>query len=75
MDACNLPTAPEPLDGDAPASLDTPAVPPLAKPAPDFPAAVRRLAALPLQGYEACRKAEARALGVRPAVLDGEVWL
>ncbi|MGI4939341.1 MAG: hypothetical protein ACRYHQ_02010, partial [Janthinobacterium lividum] len=72
MDGCNLPTGPEPLDCDTPASPDTPAAPPAAA-APDLPAAVQRLAAMPLQGYEACRKVEARALGVRPAVLDGEV--
>ena len=72
MNGAAFPSEPEPLDGDASASPDTPAAAP-ADPAPDFPTAVRRLAALPLQGYEACWKAESRTLGVRPAVLDGEV--
>ncbi len=35
--------------------------------------AVLRLAALPALEYETCRKVEARALGVRPTVLDAEV--
>lgn len=35
--------------------------------------AIRRLAGLPALDYETCRRAEARALGVRPSVLDAEV--
>ena len=67
---------------DMPASDDTPPLPnadaPTSPPdatahVPDFPAEVARLAALPTHAYEACRKAEARALGVRPGVLDAEV--
>jgi len=68
MDACNLPMPPEPMDGNVPA---VPAAPP--PPAPDFAATVVRLAALPVQQYELNRRTEARALGVRPPVLDGEV--
>ena len=72
MDAYNLPTTPEPepelMDGAAPAIPDAPPLP-----APDFAAAVSRLAALPVHDYELRRRAEARALGVRPAVLDREV--
>lgn len=61
MDTCNLLTMPELLDGNTPVVPDAPA------------ATVVRLATLPVQDYEACRKAEARALGLRPNVLDAEV--
>lgn len=71
MDACNLPNGPEPMDGDMPTILDAPALPSAS--APDFAVTVARLAALPVQQYELYRRAEARALGVRPPVLDGEV--
>jgi len=72
MDASNRPTAPEPLDSEMLVTPDTPAARPPG-PAPDFQAVVRHLATLPLQHYETCRKAEARGLGVRPTMLDGEV--
>ena len=72
MDACNLRTAPEPLDGDAPTAADAPAATQSAA-APDFVAAVGRLAALSIPNYEACRREEARILGVRPTVPDSEV--
>lgn len=73
MDACNLPTVPEPLDSNAPAIPDAPAATPIPAPASDFAAAVFRLAALPIPHYEACRRKEASALSVRPDVLDSEV--
>lgn len=72
MDACNLPIAPEPLDSDAPTAAGAPTATQCAA-APDFVAAVGRLAALSIPSYEACRRAEARALGVRPTMLDVEV--
>lgn len=72
MDACNLPIAPEPLDSDTPTAPDAPAAKQSAA-APDFVAAVERLAALSIPDYEACRRPEARALGVRSTVLDKEV--
>ncbi len=37
---------------------------------PDVTATLARLAALPAIDYERCRKAEAKVLGMRPAVLD-----
>ena len=61
MDTCNFLTMPEPLDGNTPVVPDAPA------------ATVVRPAMLPVQDYEACRKAQARALGLRPNVLDAEV--
>lgn len=72
MDACNLPIAPEPLNSDTPTAPDAPTATQSAA-APDFVAAVERLAALSIPNYEACRRPEARALGVRSTVLDKEV--
>ena len=89
MDGAAFPTVPDLANGIVPSALgiptpdmtpppspnpDAPPAPPAAvAPKPDFLAEVGRLAALPVQAYEACRKAEAKALDVRPCVLDAEV--
>lgn len=74
-----------PAMGDLPASVapecrSAAAAPPLLAEtaeavtlATDFPAVLARLAALPVPEYETCRRAEAKTLDMRPAVLDGEV--
>lgn len=73
MDALSIFPVPELLDS-AEATLAPPfAVHAISLRAPDFNAVVEQLATLPVPEYEACRRAEAVALGVRPGVLDGEV--